>query len=263
MEELDIIRQLRNAKCGINPNARYQSYVQLANMDVQKIKDSEAAKRVNNPIVQQTSVKVAPQPLKAPEPLKPIKVTPQPIKTPEPLKPLVQQTPVRLIPVQSDVFTLKETISNDESSTDMNNDDSADSSADESVTRYISTKDPYSTVIPNGRNGLFVFPNNTSKIQKNPLKVYNNVIQVSNTFYPDFESSTSKRIKLLLELKNNIDMLDSRRSDTTAGNYDAGNISVFASRLGIVGSGALTKTQNVVEIKKMISLYIPDESTIN
>ncbi len=227
MEQLNIIRQLRNAKCGINPNAVFQSF-----MPIVKREEEENRNRTipNDNFLPDKKEEISVQ----------------------------EQKPVIQLPSEE-----KSIIKNDFTSSIVS------SSISESIIepqlttskpteKFVSDKDPIQTVLNNGGNGIFVFPNISSKVAKKPLREYTDITAVTNTFYPDFESATSKRIKLLLELKNNIDMLDSRRSDTTAGNYDAGNISALASELGVVGSGALTKTQNVEEIRKMISLYIPE-----
>ncbi len=128
---------------------------------------------------------------------------------------------------------------------------------------FVSKKDDVSTVLDNGGNGIFTFPSKTSKIIPQPHKPYTNVIMPVDTFYPDFESSTNKRIKFLQELSKNMDMIDSRRSDTSTGNFDAATISSIASRLGIVGSGSLTKAQNVAGIRKMISVHLTNSPSIN
>ncbi len=131
------------------------------------------------------------------------------------------------------------------------------------VKEFVSNKDNVNTIVNNGGNGVFVFPPQSSRYEPQPHKSYTTVIKSVDTFYPDFESSTNKRIKFLRDLSKNMDMIDSRRSDTSTGNFDAATISSIASRLGIVGSGSLTKAQNVAEIRKMISEHLTNSSSIN
>ena len=109
-----------------------------------------------------------------------------------------------------------------------------------------------------GVGGTFNFGGRSTyygdKLEKLSSEIYDSQV---DTFYPDMQSKTSRRIDRLRTLVDDLSKLSFQRSDRKSSTYNSRFVKKLASILGIPEAGSSSKKILLAKIKTLIEKHVP------